>query len=525
MKIMKMKIKERPARKKVYALLSAWVLLWLPGQALLAQKEANNWFFGFNAGITWNTTRTVSVTRVDGSGRPSPVSLEGLPTGLSGGKIHHYEGCFTISDGEGNLLLYSNGMTIWNRNHGVMVTGLNGHNSSAQSGIAMPNPGHPGQYMAVSLGEFLANNLSYTMVDMSLNDGLGGVANDLNGVAIKNILFKGAQGKTGETVSSIAHANGKDFWVVAPGRGATTYFNAWLVTRDGVADAPVVTTSPVPINTSQTCGYLKFSPDKKYFALPTYDLRQVLFGEFDAATGRFSNIKSISYSTAHGYGYGVEFSPSGDILYVSEGDAQGSQKNYLSVYKFKDLLAAADPNTVSSKSYPIGNGALQLGPDGRIYLVEKSTTYLYVVDNPEEYDNLNIYRLPDNSLGGGICIYGLPSFSAHWFATSSLTGNDSFCAGSLQAFSISITKGTAANAIEYIRWDFGDNSPIQEVHVAADGTITREHTYKKRGGYTITVKAYRSDSTEITSLEQQFSVKVNTCFLPVNSHIRARYAG
>ena len=102
-------------------------------------KEAHNWYFGAYVGMTWNTTQTIG-------------GLSGLPTPLQPSAMtNQQEGVFGMSDANGNLLFYSNGMTVWNKNHAVMSngSGLTGHDSSAQSGIVIPYPGQPNTYIAI----------------------------------------------------------------------------------------------------------------------------------------------------------------------------------------------------------------------------------------------------------------------------------------------------------------------------------------------------------------------------------------
>jgi len=81
----------------------------------LAQREASNWYFGRNAGVQFNP---------DGSVTP-----------LTDGQLSTLEGCASISDRFGNLLFYTDGVTVWDRTHQVMPggTGLLGDDSSSQS--------------------------------------------------------------------------------------------------------------------------------------------------------------------------------------------------------------------------------------------------------------------------------------------------------------------------------------------------------------------------------------------------------
>src|SRR5688572_24124712 len=87
-----------------------------------AQKENNNWYFGNKAGITFNN---------------------GSPVALAASAMNTNEGTISVSDSTGNLLFYSDGKTIWNRNHVPMQNGtsLMGNKSATQSVLAVPKPG------------------------------------------------------------------------------------------------------------------------------------------------------------------------------------------------------------------------------------------------------------------------------------------------------------------------------------------------------------------------------------------------
>jgi hypothetical protein len=61
-----------------------------------------NWYFGNGAGITFNS---------------------GMPVALTNGALTTTEGVATISDNSGNILFYTNGLTVYNRYHIFMVNG------------------------------------------------------------------------------------------------------------------------------------------------------------------------------------------------------------------------------------------------------------------------------------------------------------------------------------------------------------------------------------------------------------------
>lgn len=391
-------------RKNIFIILICFAYL-----SASAQKETFNWTFGANSGLTWNTTRSLACTGL--AGTPN-ATLSGLPTFFKSSLITD-EGCSTLSDKDGNLLLYTNGIAVWNKNNAGIVGGLTGHTSSVQSSVVLPYPGSTTRYMIISLGDKASGNLSYTIIDMSLNGGLGGVV-----PSQKNILFPNPTGTTGESSTVVKHANGIDYWVIAPGRTsqAPYYINAWRVSSSGVSSSPVVTShyySPPPSPLASN-GYFKFTHDAKHFVWATFTSQTVVYGDFNSSTGQFSNMRIMNLPTP----YGVEFSASLKYLYL------GLLKE-LRVYDFEALLATSNPATVVPKSftfeyepplgYALGPMGLQMGPDGRIYLSAQYQNYLFFIDNPEEYNNLKIYKLPDGFLSEGKSYAGLLSFSASWF--------------------------------------------------------------------------------------------------------------
>src|SRR4051812_39531479 len=66
------------------------------------QKQANYWYFGYKAGITFS------------GGPPAALPLGVLATS---------EGCSSISDDQGNLLFYTDGSIAYDKKNNVMTHG------------------------------------------------------------------------------------------------------------------------------------------------------------------------------------------------------------------------------------------------------------------------------------------------------------------------------------------------------------------------------------------------------------------
>ncbi|MDH6304828.1 hypothetical protein M2459_001564 [Parabacteroides sp. PF5-5] len=484
-----------------------------------AQKETSNWFFGKYAGLTWNTTQSETATGINTADK----QLDGLPTSVTG-KLFTEEGCSSISDDAGNLLFYSDGRTIWDKNHNQMPNGnsLDGNSSSVQSCIVVPVIGSLTQYYIITISVSITSSpyyLSYSVVDMTLNNGLGDVVTEM-----KNIRFTGETGKLCESVAVVKHANGKDMWVLAPGgpgsnsTGAVT-LNAWLITESGVTvDNPVKTLLPIDIQQKGALGYLTFSPSGRYFAWATSSAGVLFFAKFDTSTGEVQNIKYINF--AGNSVYGTAFSLSGDYLYITR-RMRSESINNITVYKVEDLIAAPNgsiapfslpykdmniPSDTPGQLYYMDVQAAQLGLDGRMYFVAERTDFLYVIDNPEEFENLRLYRLPNGFLVPNSCQLGLPSFANFWWYMDRITTDKELpvCYGEAIRFIINVSISGLGNDLTKIEWNFGDGTIINDTN-PTHGVLTKTHTYASPGTYTLTVTPYVSG---VASTENRKTLEV-----------------
>ncbi len=172
----------------------------------------NLWYFGEYAGIDFSN---------------------GDPTAIQGGQITGLEGCATICDNDGTLLFYTDGQKVYNANHEIMENGDNlmGHWSSAQSALILPKlepqPRNTGKQYYIfttddSAEQHLSNGWRYSIVDMSLDGGLGAITND------KNILL--AEMVTERQVA-IPHSNNQDIWLVGH-KWNSNEFIAYLITDE-----------------------------------------------------------------------------------------------------------------------------------------------------------------------------------------------------------------------------------------------------------------------------------------------------
>jgi gliding motility-associated-like protein len=389
-----------------------WLTLYL---SAYAQKEGFTWYFGNKAGISFN----------------------GFPRPLKDGAMSTLEGCASISDYQGNLLFYTNGVDIWDRSHRIMSSGLEGSTTSTQSAIIIPQPGHPNIYFLYTIVNTGVRGLCYSIVNMKVAGGLGFVQT-------KNVKLDSGTFMT-EKLTAVQHANQTDYWVIVH-RWESNQFYAYLVNDSGVSKNPVVSAAGVYHGgqLANSIGYMKASPGGNKLACvlsANAGLGQVF--DFDNSTGIISNPVSLPGLAAP---YGVEFSPDNSKLYVS-----GTRYNELIQYEVdKDSATIINSRTLIFKSDSNVN-ALQLAPDGKIYVARNGKTRLGLIQNPNIKGISCQYNETGFSLDGRVCNQGLPTFNQSFFIPVSSFTYSNACAGD----SVHFTSKSNVTP-DYISWDFGD---------------------------------------------------------------------
>ncbi|AGC76893.1 gliding motility-associated-like protein [Nonlabens dokdonensis] len=441
-------------------------------QLCFSQGEANNWYFGFQAGITFNN---------------------GVPTALTDGAMNTSEGCSVISDSFGNLLFYSNGSEIWDRSHSPMQNsnGLLGSSSSTQNGIIVPHPGDSNLYFIFTLDQMAQpDGLRYHIVDMSLNNGLGAVN------SFKNILL---HTPSLEKMTAVAHANGNDIWLIAH-KYASNEFVSYLIDDNGINSFPVTSAVGfVPSTTGSTVGSMKVSPDgSKIAIIYSWDnIIEVL--DFDSNTGIISNpvqIANLYVTVPDGQeiAYGLEFSPNSRYLYFSSFIGGIFQYDLINFTTFS-IAASKIELSYDPPTSPIETEehcALQLGPDGKIYVAHTGHNFLGVINKPNEAGVAADYQFDGVFLGSGRSIWGLPQFVSSFFFSSILVEN--ICLGENTSFILNFN-----DTIDSISWDFGDGS--------SSNLENPTHMYSSVGTYMVQVtftsngEVYTNDK-EIRIFEQ-----------------------
>ncbi|MBX9852229.1 MAG: T9SS type A sorting domain-containing protein [Cytophagaceae bacterium] len=475
-------------KRQIYVFLLVLTLL-LANTSLRAQNLANVWYFGNKTGLQFTGG---TVTQLQDGPNLTGATGEG-------------EGCTTISDGNGNLLFFTDGDNVYNRNRVVMPagTGLTGSYTAAQSALIIAQPGsvnitvggvtYPRYYYIFTVDATGATSgLRYSIVDMTLNGNLGDVTTK-NTLVMANLT---------EGLVAIPHFNGVDTWIMARSPGTGNSYYAILVSSGGVA-APVVSSAGMIPNGTSTY-MMKADPCYKRLAVVYHNNWNTGTGlsdnafeilQFDNNTGvvsayptnlKITNVIQKANSADYRGIYGVEWSPNGRYLFISElVDNMIYQYDVYAGGTFPGTVGTLAAITASKQNLGTGptvrTGHLQMGPDGKIYTAQHTwasgMSYVGVIANPNAFPatwNSTAYGWNFATMSGNVAM-GLPtlpkSFSA---ANPTINPITSACVGNNIPLSYSYIGTIGSQTWSSVGGTFNPNATVAAptVNYATAGSKT-----------------------------------------------------
>lgn len=401
--------------------------------AAFGQNAHMNWHFGNGVGLNFAT---------------------GNPVPFSGSMITTQESCASVSDNSGNVLFYTNGITIWNKNNSPMPNGSGLLGNTSSQCIAIPRPGNPDKYYVVATDAMFSdpsNGLTYSEVDMSLDNGNGDVT------SFKNISLSPSGG---EWLTAVPHANCTDTWIITHGNTSNPVFMAFHVSASGIDPTPVITDLGYSVVFNSTAGIMKPNGAGTLIAMTRPFMDGIVdLITFDPATGIATGSSNLHANTSN-RSYGLEFSRSGNKLYVGE-----FSFGKLFQYDMTASNIAASRTEIGDLSVPGEAGQLQIAPNDKIYVnynvFPAGSNFIGAINNPET---------PGTGCGfvqnavsfGPSTINGLPW---HYnplvpnLNTPNLGPDTIMCAGSVIELNPQVPSGNAT-----FLWSDGSTNPTLSVH-------------------------------------------------------------
>jgi gliding motility-associated-like protein len=402
-------------------------------------QENNFWYFGHNAGLNFNTSA------------PTPIVLNNSAMTAD-------EASSAISDQSGNLLFYTNGITVYNKNHGMMINGNNigGHISSCQM-LIVPQPGNDSIYYIFTTGAIESDfqqGYRYSIVNMKRDNGRG------------EVVAKGVQfwPSCTERITAARHSNGVDVWIITNDNNSNT-FRAWLLNCNGfqsgthIASTVGAVLDQVP---QMNVGLMKISPDGTQLCQTNFPEWDVLghpanfaqLFDFDNTTGIISNARTLTFPGTQ-YTH-VEFSPNSQFIYLTRPYDQPINGDAIDQFEAKlpttaAILASRYVFKSTSVYYDI-----QMAPDEKLYL-SRPSHYISAITQPNSKGALANLVEDAVPLSPGSTFVGLPSSINDANATApannfSYTIVDS-CNGIVQ-----FNANYNLPGVLTYEWDFGDGN-------------------------------------------------------------------
>lgn len=300
-------------------------------------QQNNIWAFGYGAGLNFN------------SGNPVAINTS----------MNSREGSACVSDASGQLLFYTEGFTVWDKNGNIMSNGTNltpsvtgalstPTSSTVQGSLIVPLPGSNNLYYIFSMtcieAGAAALRLYYSVVDMNANGGLGHIVAGQKSILVDSMLSERMTAVVGDWCS---------IWLLTSTTSGPA-IKAYEITANGFNPVPLISAMAPGTALEGTVGVLQASPDKHTLAATQLG---IVNGTtlFDFNNGLATNPRNIQLQ---GGAYGAEFSPDNTKLYINSGNIEQFD---LSSNNTDTIRASKTNITFSGISY------LKLAPDGKIY--------------------------------------------------------------------------------------------------------------------------------------------------------------
>ncbi len=385
--------------------ISVFIFLLCFSQAKAQYESSPVWGFGHKAGIDFSNTSPKAIT--------TPVYT-------------HSAVSATQCDDAGNVLFYANGFMIWDADGKIMQGSDNPVWSNRYVGswnlnaMIVPDGADTNRYFVFTtfpskgiapFGQYYVGQLTYTVVDMTLNGGKGGVVQGQTHILLDTVC--------GHYMTVVPGVPCKYWVVVQSGKGSGDYdFKTYevglhgviqqpVVSHFGAMDIPSVNPKGVGYGVGNRAGNMIYSHTRNKLIV-SYESADISAYDFDPATGKVSNAVALDWAYPRGENYSsstipaICLSPNEQLLYVSGYTSTLLQSNSAFILQQFPLiqngsvLSVGTPITIFQPSHSqylgvqqqTGFGwqksAMQLGADSKIYhAFTMGQKFLGRINNPD----------------------------------------------------------------------------------------------------------------------------------------------
>jgi hypothetical protein len=394
-------------------------------------KTYNNWYFGSNAGVTFNTPDK------------EPIFLRNNI--LSG---NNHQNASTISDRNGNFLFHTEGELLVNNKYRIIYNDMGGNISQSEGSVLAPLNNN----RFIFFSTLYANNIiKADQFDppRNLNDTTGLVYSIFSYDDVADtIIFEVYKKQLNESYKSEAiqlsysAITGNYILIGYEGKGEISAYEFdldgnYLRQNNQSYFKSVSKTHLLEIRINPSCDKIAINSNKEYRSSPeendSLEHSYIFLTSFDAVGLRFNNPQKIDLGKL--YMSGIEFSSNSNYIYTLLDNTfiAVPYREFLVRYNIrKNIIEEVSEKSMVGASFKKGL-ELRLAPNSKIYIFRGSANYLSSIEYPNdelypEYKDKSIrFKMFDNI--SPYCVTDSPQAMSASFADIFVKSEVTLCEG------------------------------------------------------------------------------------------------
>ena len=372
-----------------------------------------------------------NIVRMNFSTGSPVISYTGMDDGFEA--IAHAE------DGVGNIVFVVNSNGVYDKNFNLMPSssGMYADPSSGEINICHV-PGQPDKFYILYNDE-VCSSLYYSIVDMTLNGGLGDVS-ELN-----TLLASGSYSE-GLEVVRVNGGGPVEYRLIT--YQCEVGFTTFDISAAGFGAPEVIYNHTMQSTFYDGRSELDFHGGRLGIGFANSSPSEALLGNYNPLTNVFSNPVDIVWTSGNGF-YGCEFSPDASKAYLTSWYVTNDSN--LLVYDFitgtrKGYITPPPASGVSAAP-----GQIELGPNGKLYFVNDYANYITEIENPNQSPITFNHFITTSNLALGVSDHIQSDFLIEEIDYQYTFTANQPCIGDTTAFSI-----FTSYPYDSVRWFFGD---------------------------------------------------------------------